>query len=77
MAKVTYERGVKCKKCGEIIINLDISKQHVLCQNCGTYIIHFDPKSKEGTVTRNAEIISVKVTHKLFKEIYEEVKVIC
>jgi hypothetical protein len=37
--------------------------------------MNFDHKHNEGMVTRNAEIITVKVTHKLFfKEIYEEVK---
>ena len=76
MAKVTYERGIKCKKCGKIIISFDRYKQHILCQNCGTYLINFDPESKSGTVTQNADMISVKVTHKLFKEIYEEVEII-
>lgn len=33
----------------------------------------FDLKTKEGTVQKNAEIVTVKVTHKLFSTIYEEV----
>ena len=73
MAKVTYERGIKCKKCGKIIISFDRHKQHILCQDCGTHIMDFDIRRKHGEVTQNADIISVKITHKLFKEIYEEV----
>lgn len=75
MARITYERAIKCKRCGTFRTSIDAYKHHVLCQNCGTHIMDFDCRTKEGTVTQNAEIITVKVTHKpFFREIYEEVK---
>lgn len=73
MAKVTYERGIKCKKCGKICVSFNRNAHYVLCQGCGTHIMNFNPKSKNGEVTENADIITVKVTHKLFSETYEEV----
>ena len=76
MAKVTYERGVKCKKCGKILISFNKCEHYILCQGCGTHIMNFDHKHNEGTITQNADIVTVKVTYKLFKEIYEEVEVI-
>lgn len=75
MAKITYERGVKCKKCGNIITSFNKGNYYILCQNCGTHIMTYDTKNNEIKVTENAKIITVKVTHKLFQEIYEEVKI--
>ena len=73
MAIVTYERGIKCKKCGNIYVEIDRFQYCVLCQNCGTHVLNFDIKNKKGIVTKNADIVTVKVTHKLFRDIYEEV----
>lgn len=72
MAKVTYERGIKCKRCGKICTSFDRG-HYILCQGCGTHIMNFDLKSKKGEITENADIITVKVTHKLFSKTYEEV----
>lgn len=73
MAYVTYETGIKCMKCGNITTSIDRFKSRALCQNCGEHIMDFDLRTKEGTVQKNAEIVTVKVTHKLFSTIYEEV----
>jgi hypothetical protein len=32
-----------------------------------------DSRNREAEVTKNADIVTVKVTHKLFSDIYEEV----
>ena len=73
MVRVTYERGVKCKKCGKIHVGINRFQRCVLCQNCGTHIMDFDPTNREGIVTQNADVVTIKVTHKLFSDIYEEV----
>lgn len=73
MAYVTYETGIKCKRCGNLSLSINRFQTRVLCQNCGEHIMDFDPITKEGTVQENADIVTVKVTHKLFSNIYEEV----
>ena len=71
MAKTEILRGIKCNKCGHI----DIPPfGYHLCQNCGAYVIDDFIRGKGGwQITSNANIIPVKVTHKLFKDILEEV----
>lgn len=70
MAKVEFYPGIKCKNCGKIEIP-PFGNQ--LCQGCGTKVVD-GHNSKDGfLINRNADMISVKVTHKLFKTIYEEV----
>lgn len=75
MAKIEYERGVKCKRCGEIYISINRFQSCILCQECGAHIANFDKTNRALEVTNNADIITVKVTHKFFKDIYEEVNV--
>lgn len=73
MAYVTYETGLKCKRCGDLTISVSRIGSRKLCQNCGAHIMDFNPMTLEATVTENADIVSVKVTHKLFSNILEEV----
>lgn len=73
MARVIYEQGVKCKQCGKLHVTIDRFKRVVLCQRCGTHLMDFDPITREGIVQENADIVTVKVTHKFFSDIYEEV----
>lgn len=73
MARVTYEQGVKCLKCGKLCTSIKRFQKTVLCQGCGAYLGDFDISERELTVSDNADIITVKVTHKLFSDIYEEV----
>ena len=73
MAKISYQRGIKCKKCGKIIIAIDRFSSCVFCQNCKAYLANFDYKNKEMVVTNNAEIVTVEVTHKLFRNVLKEV----
>lgn len=72
MARVTYEVGVKCKRCGKLLISFDRFQRTILCQGCGTHILTY-LGNREAEATENAEKITVKVTHKLFSDIYEEV----
>lgn len=69
MAKVEFYPGIKCKNCGEIEIP---PFRNPLCQKCGTKIVNGYNRKDGFLINGNAEIISVKVTHKLFKTIYEE-----
>ena len=73
MSRVTYETGLKCKRCGNISITCRRAGSRKLCQNCGAHIMDCDPRTLEAKVTENADIISVKVTHKLFSYTLEEV----
>lgn len=73
MARVTYEQGIKCKKCGNLIVNINRFTRCVLCQSCGAHLMDFDYVNLEGSVSKNADVVTVKVTHKLFSDIYEEV----
>ena len=73
MARVTYERGIKCKRCGQIYVSIDRFQHYVLCQSCGEHLMDVDWKNKKVSVTKNADIITVRVIHKLFRDIYEEV----
>lgn len=73
MARISYERGIKCKKCGKIIIAIDNPSFCVLCQGCGAHLADNDYENNALVVTNNAKIITVKVTHKLFHDIFEEV----
>ena len=74
MARVTYEQGIKCRKCGKFQVSIDRFQSYVLCPWCGTHLGNFDRKKRVMSVTNNADIITLKVTHKFFSEIYEEVK---
>jgi phage FluMu protein Com len=73
MARISYETGLKCKRCGKIVLSVSRLHSRVLCQGCGAHIVDIDFKTKEGTMTENSEKVTVKVTHKLFSDIYEEV----
>lgn len=74
MARVTYEQGLKCRKCGKLCVSINRFQHTVLCQGCGAHIMNFNLGEREGMVTQNADIVTVKVTHKLFSDIYEEVR---
>ena len=71
MARVEFLPGIKCKNCGKIELP---PFKYLLCQECGTKIVDGHNKKDGFIINGNAEIISVKVTHKLFRDIYEEVK---
>lgn len=73
MAYVTFEQAIKCKRCGKLTASFNRFQRTVLCQGCGTHIMTYEG-NLEATVTENANITTVKVTHKLFSDIYEEVE---
>lgn len=71
MARTELMRGIKCKKCGR----MDIPPySHQLCQSCGAFIVEKHDKEKGWIISKDAKIITIKVTHKLFKDILEEVQ---
>lgn len=72
MARVSYEVAVKCKQCGELLLSIDRFQRTVLCERCGAHILTYLGKY-EAELTKNAKQVTVKVTHKLFSDIYEEV----
>lgn len=74
MAKISYTRGIKCKRCGKLYVTLNKYLRCFLCQNCGAYLGNFDIEANCLTVEENGEIVTIKVTHKLFSETYEEVE---
>lgn len=70
MAKVEFLPGIKCKNCG----NIEVPPfRYHLCQGCGTKVVDGYNNKDGWLINGNADRISVKVTHKLFKTIYEEV----
>lgn len=72
MAKVTFEKGIKCKKCGKMLIP---PFKNRLCQSCGTEIIAEYNAKRGWIITDNADIITVKVTHKLLHYLLEEASI--
>ena len=70
MAKIEFLPGIKCKNCGKIETP---PFGHHLCQGCGTKIVDGYNQKDGFLINKNATIISVKITKKLFKTIYEEV----
>ena len=73
MAKVVYEMGLECKQCGNLIVSFDRHARYVLCEKCGTHLADFAPQTREATI-RESNVVTVKVTHKLFHDVYEKVK---
>ena len=67
MAKVEFEYGIKCKKCGKICLY----PFDILCQQCGTQVLDFH--QGKTVIHKNADIVTAKITRKLFKTIIEEV----
>lgn len=72
MARIEFVPGVKCKQCGKLLISFNRLQRTILCQGCGAHILTY-LGNREAEVTENAEQVTVKVTHKLFSDIYEEV----
>ena len=70
MAKVRFLPGIKCKNCGKIAIP---PFRYHLCQGCGAKVVDGHNDKDGFLINGNANIIKVKVTHKLFKDVYEEV----
>ena len=70
MAKVEFYPGIKCSNCGKIAIP---PFRYLLCQGCGTKVVDGHNDKDGWLINKNADMINVKVTHKLFKTIYEEV----
>lgn len=71
MVRTELVRGIKCKNCGSMEIP---PFSHHLCQSCGTHIVKGYDKKDGWTIDQGAKIITIKVTHKLFKDILEEVQ---
>lgn len=74
MANIEFVEGVRCKRCGEIIAKPTILTSE-LCQGCGVRLMDINISKRTYSLSNNAENVTVKVTHKFFKDIYEVVEV--
>lgn len=74
MANIEFVEGIRCKKCGNIIAQPTIFTKE-LCQNCGAKLIDTNINRRTYSLSDNAESVTVKVTHKFFKDICEVVEV--
>lgn len=74
MANIEFVEGVRCKRCGEIIVQPTIFTRE-LCQGCGARLIDTNISRRTYSLSNNAESVTIKVTHKFFKDIYEVVEV--
>ena len=73
MSRVEFTNGIQCKKCGNIIVQPTIFTSE-LCQKCGTKLLDIDISDKSYTVDKGGKGVTVKVTHKFFRDIYEVVE---
>lgn len=74
MADIEFVEGIICKRCGEIIAQPTILTRE-LCQGCGARLMDINISRRTYSLSNNAESVTVKVTHKFFKDIYEVVEV--
>jgi hypothetical protein len=72
MPKVEYKQGIECKCCGDIIYKIPMHQR--LCQECGAQIIDDVDSNYSVTLGKYGRGIVVKVTHKMFRDIYEKVR---
>lgn len=73
MARASYDRAIKCKKCGNFTMYFYRWQRRILCQGCGAYLADYNENGKCEYIESNAKIVTVKTTKKLFSTIYEEV----
>ena len=66
MAKYEFVTGVQCKKCGNMITDIDIFTSE-LCQECGAYIISVDCKNKTYVTTTSSKDIIIKRTNRFLR----------
>ena len=71
MAKVEFKSGIKCTQCGNMIVPKLYSNE--LCQKCGAHIVNIDIDGMTYSAANKGKDITIKITHKLFHDIYEEV----
>ena len=70
MANIEFVEGIRCKKCGKTIAQPTIFTKE-LCQGCGVKLININTERKTYSLLNNAESVTIKVTHKFFKDVYE------
>ena len=73
MARVEFREGIQCTKCNNIIIPDLFTSE--LCQECGTKLININYRNRTYSRRGCCKEVTVKVTHKLFHDIYEVVEV--
>lgn len=72
MARVSYESALKCKRCGHFTLEINRFVRRILCQECGAHIADRED-GKVAYIANNAEFVDVKITHKFFQSVIEEV----
>ena len=74
MANIEFIEGIRCKRCSETIVQPTIFTRE-LCQGCGVKLIDVNTERKTYSLSSNAESVTIKITHKFFKDVYEVVEV--
>lgn len=72
MTRIEYKEGIECKNCGDFIYQ--IPKHQRLCTKCGARIIDDVDDNFEVALGKYGRGIIVKVTHKLFSDVYVKVR---
>ncbi len=70
MNNIEFVKGVQCQKCGNIIAYVR-SDTPELCQKCGADLIYKDLSDQSYNIGKDGKSVTVKVTHKFFKDVYE------
>lgn len=70
--RVEFINGVQCAKCGKIVCPTILTSE--LCQGCGAKILSINMSRKTYDCEGQGRPVTVKVTHKLFRDIYEVVE---
>lgn len=73
MARVEFREGIQCTKCNKIIIPDLFTSE--LCQGCGTKLMDINYSNRTYSRCECCKDVTVKITHKLFSDIYEVVEV--
>ena len=74
MANIEFVEGIRCKRCGKTIAQPTILKRE-LCQGCGVKLIDINTQRSRYSLSSDAESVTIKVTHKFFKDVYEVMEV--
>ena len=73
MVKVEFTEGIQCKQCGHMVADMNIYTSE-LCQQCGARIMDIDLTSRSVSKGPEGKWVTIKVTNKLFRKIYEFVR---
>lgn len=64
MANIEFVEGIRCKKCGKIIVQPTIFTKE-LCQGCGVKLIDINTERKTYSLSNDTEGVTIKATHSI------------